>query len=123
MSKKLFAVISVGLLLVAGAAFFRGSSSGAGALWELSREGTWLLPIVSVAALIDSVNPCAFSILLLTIAFLMSIGRLRRDILGIGGVYILGIFLAYMVIGLGFLGTLHLFNTPHFMAKVGAVLL
>lgn len=35
-------------------------------------------------------------------------------------VYIAGIFLVYLLIGLGILQTLHLFNTPHFMAKVGA---
>lgn len=123
MTKKLLIIISIGLLVLAAAVFFRGSSLGAQALWDMSRGGTWLLPIVSVAALVDSVNPCAFSILLLTIAFLMSIGRLRRDIIGIGGAYILGIFIAYMVIGLGLLGTLHLFSTPHFMAKLGALLL
>ncbi len=71
----------------------------------------------------DSINPCAFSILILTIAFLFSIGKLRSDILKIGGIYILGIFLIYLAIGLGILQTLHLFNTPHFMAKVGATLL
>jgi len=39
------------------------------------------------------------------------------------GMYILGIFLVYILIGLGILQALHLFNTPHFMAKVGAFLL
>jgi len=76
-----------------------------------------------VSALIDSVNPCAFSILLLTIAFLFSIGRLRAQILVIGGAYILGIFVVYLLIGLGILQTLHLFDTPHFMAKLGAFLM
>jgi len=93
---------------------------GTAALWNLSNEGQWLLPLVGVAALIDSVNPCAFSILLLTIAFLLSIGKVRTSILQIGGFYILGIFAVYMLIGLGILQALHLFNTPHFMAKVGA---
>ncbi|MEK7212773.1 MAG: hypothetical protein AAB686_03785, partial [Patescibacteria group bacterium] len=123
MSKKLLIVITLGIVLVAGAVFFRGSPFGASALWQASGGGTWLLPLVLVSALIDSINPCAFSILLLTIAFLFSIGKLRRDVLAIGGVYVAGIFIAYMVIGLGLLGTLHLFSTPHFMAKLGATLL
>lgn len=103
--------------------FFRYAGAGTALLWQLSNGGRWLLPLVSVSALIDSINPCAFSILLLTIAFLFSIGNLRTKILKVGGLYILGIFLVYMAIGLGILGTLHLFNTPHFMAKVGASLL
>ena len=81
------------------------------------------MPLVSIAALIDSINPCAFSILLLTIAFLFSLGRMRSDILKIGGFYIAGLFAVYVLIGLGILNILHLFNTPHFMARVGAAIL
>jgi len=81
------------------------------------------MPLVLVSAAIDSINPCAFSVLLLTIAFLFSLGKIRSGILKLGGVYILGIFVAYLLIGLGILQALHLFNTPHFMSKVGALLL
>src|SRR3989344_4003599 len=116
-----FVVLAVGLAAIA--VFFRYSGNATQILWNISDGGKWLLPLVGVSALLDSINPCAFSILLLTIAFLFSIGRLRSSILKIGGLYILGIFLVYMLIGLGILQTLHLFNTPHFMAKVGAGLL
>src|SRR3989338_3072237 len=47
----------------------------------------------------------------------------RKKILQLGGTYIAGIFIAYFLIGLGILKVLHLFNTPHFMGKVGATLL
>lgn len=116
-------------LLLAVAAFFllvillRSGSLGTQLLWQISGGGQWLLPLVFVAALLDSINPCAFSILLLTIAFLLSLGRLRTDIVKIGAAYIFGIFLVYLLIGLGLVQTLHLFNTPHFMARVGALLL
>lgn len=92
-------------------------------IWSLSNEGKWLLPLVGISALIDSINPCAFSILILTIAFLFSIGKLRSRIIQVGGVYIFGIFLAYILIGLGLLHAFHLFNTPQFMGKLGAFLL
>mgnify|MGYP001587398776 CR=1 FL=1 len=82
-----------------------------------------MFPMIAVAALVDSINPCAFSILLLTIAFLFSAGKLRSGILKIGGLYIAGIFLIYILIGLGILQTLYIFNTPNFMAKIGATLL
>src|SRR3989344_7738719 len=123
MTKRLFVFLVVGIVLGGLVLFFKFSGVGTATLWNLSNGGQWLLPLVLVSSLIDSINPCAFSILLLTIAFLLSIGRLRSSIFAIGGFYILGIFLVYLLIGLGILQTLHIFNTPHFMAKVGASLL
>ena len=123
MNRKLSLLIGIGVLLVGAVFFFKAGNIGTTALWTWSDEGKWLLPLVVVAALIDSINPCAFSILILTIAFLFSIGKLRSSVLEIGSSYILGIFLVYMLICLGILQTLHIFDTPHFMAKVGASLL
>lgn len=123
MSNKFVILIAVAILLFGSVIFFKTGNIGTIALWNISNGGAWMLPLVIVAALIDSINPCAFSILILTIAFLFSIGTLRSGILKIGSFYIAGIFLVYMLIGLGILQTLHLFDTPHFMAKVGAALL
>jgi len=109
--------------LVALVIAFKASTVGTAALWSVSEGGRWLLPLIAVAALIDSINPCAFSILIVTIAFLLSIGRLRSSVLQIGSAYIAGIFVVYFMIGLGLLQALHLFDTPHFMANVGAALL
>src|SRR3989338_2401487 len=123
MNKKLSTLLATFGLMILSVVFFRYSGWGTQILWSISRGGTWLLPLVIISSLIDSINPCAFSILFLTIAFLFNLGRNRREIFKIGGVYILGIFVVYLLIGLGILQTLHLFNTPHFMAKVGASLL
>jgi cytochrome c biogenesis protein CcdA len=123
MNKKLLTLIIAAVVLFAGVAVMQTGNIGAKAIWSASGGGSFLLPLVSIAALIDSINPCAFSILLLTIAFLFSLGRARPDILKIGGAYIFGLFLVYIFIGLGIIQTLHLFNTPHFMAKLGAGLL
>ncbi len=123
MTKKLIFFLFLGALVVAGAALFRTLPSGQQFLWEVSGGGAFLLPLISVAALLDSVNPCAFSILILTIAFLFSAGAVSSRIVKIGSFYILGIFAVYLLIGLGILQTLHLFNTPHFMAKLGATFL
>src|SRR3990172_6913504 len=123
MNKKLSLLIAIGVLLVGSVIVFKAGNIGTTALWSWSNEGNWLLPLVVAAALIDSINPCAFSILILTIAFLFSVGKLRSSVLEIGSAYILGIFLVYTLIGLGILQALHIFNTPHFMANVGASLL
>ena|SRR3989344_4624185 len=82
-----------------------------------------LAPAVVGAALLDSINPCAISVLFLTIAFLFSLGKSRREVLKIGGVYIAGIFLIYILIGLGLTQAMLLFGVPKLMSRVGATLL
>ena len=119
-------IITIGALVLAAIAvivFLQYSPFTSSAIWSLSRGGAWLLPLVLVSALLDSVHPCSFSILLLTIAFLFGMQMNRRRILAIGGVYVAGIFVAYLGIGLGLFHVLHLFSTPHFMGKLGATLL
>lgn len=103
--------------------WLKSSSTATVLLWQISAGGTRLFPLVSLSALIDSINPCAFSVLLLTVAFLVSLAASRTSIIRIGASYIVGIFATYLLIGLGILQALHLFNTPHFMGKVGAGLL
>ncbi|MBU6370567.1 MAG: hypothetical protein KGH93_02655 [Patescibacteria group bacterium] len=121
--KKL--VISLGAIVFAIAviAVLQRSTGFSAFLWHASRGGVWLLPLVGFSALLDSVHPCSFSILLITIAFLFSLQMSRRRILEIGGLYIAGIFAAYFGIGIGILRVIHLFNVPHFMGKVGSALL
>ena len=116
---SLAGVVILGGLVV----ILQNSPALSGVLWNLSRGGVWLLPLVLVAAVLDSVHPCSFSILLITIAFLFGMQMSRRRILEVGSAYIFGIFASYFLIGLGLLKVLHLFNTPHFMGKVGAALL
>lgn len=123
MHKRLIGLIIAAVVLIGGVLFIQIGNVGTTMLWNLSNGGKWMFPLVSVAALIDSINPCAFSVLLLTIAFLLSMGKMRASVLKIGSVYILGLFTVYIAIGLGLLQALHIFNTPHFMAKVGAALL
>jgi len=85
--------------------------------------GKSLLLLIGAAAVIDGVSICAFSVLLLTAAFLFSTGALRSRVMIIGGFYILGIFLVYTLIGLGILRVLVFLGTPHFVAKIGALIL
>src|SRR3990167_4850737 len=101
MNKKLILYAVLAVVIFGSVILLRTGDFGSGFVWKISDSGKLFLPLVVVAALIDSINPCAFSILLVTIAFLFSVGKLRRNILAIGGVYILGIFLAYLLIGLG----------------------
>ncbi len=112
-------ILSAAIIIAATIVGFFIFSGGVEAIKNFS-GGKFLILIVAAAALIDSINPCAFSVLLLTIALLFSMGNLRRQILKTGSFYIFGIFLVYILIGLGILKTLSFLNIPHFMAKVGA---
>src|SRR3989338_4309266 len=122
MKNKIYWLIAAAGVVI-GTALFFSSLKSADIFWQLSNAGKLLLPLIVAAALVYSINPCAFSILLITIAFLFSLWQVRSSILKIGGFYVEGLFLVYILIGLGILQALHIFNTPHFMAKIGASLL
>lgn len=79
--------------------------------------------IVTSAALLDSINPCAISVLLLTIGFLLSLNKVRSEIYKIGLTYIGALYLTYLFIGLGVLQALAVFGFPHVLAKIGAFIL
>lgn len=121
--RKLIIIVSALIALILGIIVLKSTPGFSGFIWQVSQGGVWLLPLVGFSALLDSVHPCSFSILLITIAFLFSIQLSRKKILAIGGLYILGIFSAYFGIGIGLLHVLHFFSTPHFMGKLGATLL
>ena len=53
------------------------------------------------AGLIDGINPCAFTVLVFFISFLNFVGYRRRELLILGGVFILSVFLTYILIGIG----------------------
>jgi len=82
-----------------------------------------LLPTVVLTGLLDSVNPCAFAVILLLLAFLFTMRKARGHILMLGSVYIGMIFLVYFAIGLGILQSVRLSDEPHFVARAGALLL
>lgn len=81
------------------------------------------LGILTSAALLDSINPCAISVLLLTIGFLMSLGKVRSEIYKISFVYILSLYLTYLFIGLGVLQALTFFGFTNAIARFGAAIL
>lgn len=81
-----------------------------------------LLSAVLVTGFLDGINPCAFAVLLFFIVFLFTIKKTRQSIVWMGITYILAIYLTYFLIGLGFFKAFTIGNSPHLMAKVGAIL-
>ena len=82
-----------------------------------------LLPAVIITGLVDSVNPCAFAVILLLIAFLFTLRQSRKRIWQLGLVYIGIIFLVYFAIGLGLLRAIQFSTEPHFVAQIGTWIL
>lgn len=84
--------------------------------------GAAFAAMVLGAGLLDGINPCAFAILLLFVAFLFTMQRGRSDLLAFGFTYIGAIYLTYLGIGLGLLKVFQL-GAPHLFAKLGAGLM
>jgi cytochrome c biogenesis protein CcdA len=93
-----------------------------------SRAAT--LPTVVLAALVDAINPCAFTLLLIFIAsvtaFLQtaegkSVQETRSVLYRYGAVYIAAIFFTYLVLGLGFLKVSAFFAGNHLGSRLAAL--
>ena len=61
---------------------------------------------VVVAGLVDGLNPCAFATIVFFISYLSFAGRKGREILLVGGMFALGVFLTYLGVGVGLLKAL-----------------
>lgn len=90
---------------------------------------TITLPAVIVAAAVDGINPCAFTVLLLFITAMLAtmqaggqgINAIRVRLLSQGSIYIAAIFLTYLALGVGLLKTLDFFTREHLPARFGAL--
>jgi cytochrome c biogenesis protein CcdA len=71
------------------------------------------VPAILTAAVIDSINPCAFSVLIFLLVYLMGLGAKKR-ILKVGITYIATVFVVYFFSGLGLM---RLIQTP-VLAKI-----
>ncbi len=67
----------------------------------IARFQSFGLAAVAVSGLIDGINPCAFATIIFFISYLSLINRKGRDILWVGGVFALSVFLTYFLIGTG----------------------
>ena len=61
---------------------------------------------VVAAGLVDGLNPCAFATIVFFISYLSFAGRKGREILLVGALFALGVFLTYLGVGVGLLKAL-----------------
>lgn len=90
------------------------AATGAGRTWQdcqaeqarqtlVTRLKNWKVLTVLGAGLIDGLNPCAFATLIFFISYMAFTGRRGRDILFVGIAFALGVFLTYLLVGIGLL--------------------
>jgi len=82
-----------------------------------------MLSLVAITGFLDGIHPCAIAILIFFTAFLLTLRKSFKNILGLGLVYIIVIFLTYLAIGIGLFSGIMLFGQHHFFAKLGSWLL
>lgn len=85
-----------------------------------------IISLILISAIIDSINPCAIGVLILMISMILSTHKSTGQMLLLGGIYILAIFLTYLLAGIGllyFLGSIPLFVTEYISLAVGSVVI
>ncbi len=88
------------------------------------------LPVVVSAALVDSINPCAFAVLLTFIAATLVLAerasargfQARWFLWRMGLVYVAAVFLTYLGLGLGLLGFASVLGQTHSVGRVAALM-
>lgn len=75
------------------------------------KGGLVSFPLVTIAGLVDGINPCAIGIIILLLGYLIIFANKPERILKTGGVYIATVYLTYLLIGLFFYQSAYLLNT------------
>lgn len=78
------------------------------ALLDRFEKMGWLA--VVLAGLVDGLNPCAFATIIFFVSYLSLSGKKGKEILITGASFTLGVFIAYLVVGLGFYKVLDLIS-------------
>ncbi|MFN2304652.1 MAG: cytochrome c biogenesis CcdA family protein [Anaerolineales bacterium] len=85
------------------------SEEGRQSIIDRFKDMGWLA--VLVAGLIDGINPCAFATLIFFVSYLTLSGRRGKEVLLVGGGFTLGVFLAYLAVGMGLYQVLELIGS------------
>lgn len=102
------------------------------ACWLSTQGGLVSLPLITVAGLVDGINPCAIGMMVMLLGYLLVFSqgsgkKIEKRMLAIGAVYIATIFITYISVGLLFYSTIAQLHASAFRAwvntAIGAVLL
>jgi len=79
------------------------------------------IPIIVSAALVDSINPCAFAVMIFLLTYLIALGS-KRKIIVIGLGYIFMVFITYFLAGLGLFAAVETVGVSSLLYRVAAVI-
>jgi len=74
--------------------------------------------LIASAGMIDGINPCAFTVIVFFMSFLALQGYSKREMVVIGGCFILAVMVSYILIGLGIFGFLYQIRRFFMVIKV-----
>jgi cytochrome c biogenesis protein CcdA/glutaredoxin-related protein len=84
-------------------------------------EGAELtLPLVIASALVDGINPCAFSVLIFLLVTIVSLES-RRKMLAVGSVFICAVFTFYFLSGLGLFAVIQSAGISRLISIIAAI--
>ena len=69
-------------------------------------------------AAVDSINPCAFAVIIFFVSFLSVYGYTKKEIVYVGSAYCLAVFITYLLLGLGIFNVLYAFEGFYYVTKV-----
>jgi len=79
------------------------------------------IPLIVVAGIVDSINPCAFAVMIFLLTFLLEVSSSRRRVLKAGLAYIGAVYVTYFLSGLGFLSVVQYMGVTGWVVKIAAV--
>jgi cytochrome c biogenesis protein CcdA len=79
------------------------------------------IPSVIIAAVVDSINPCAFAVLIFLLVYLTSL-QVRNRMLAVGITYILSVFTVYFLSGMGFFALIQTTGLTSMVFTLAAVI-
>jgi cytochrome c biogenesis protein CcdA len=82
---------------------------------------TLTIPLVIFCAGIDSINPCALTVLIILLLSIIAL-QSRRQVLMVGITYIAAVFLFYLLSGIGIFSFVHLSGVSSLIATAAAVI-
>jgi cytochrome c biogenesis protein CcdA len=82
---------------------------------------SFTLPLVVTCALIDSVNPCAFAVLVFLLLSIITLES-RRRVLAVGFAYIAAVFIFYLLSGIGLFSFVLQFGVSQILFRAAAIL-
>ena len=82
---------------------------------------TLTIPLVIFCAGIDSINPCALTVLIILLLSIIAL-QSRRQVLMVGITYIAAVFLFYFISGIGVLSFVHVSGVSSLIALAAAII-